>query len=435
MVMIMKSLWLNENRLPEFPMLDGEIKTDVLIIGAGLCGLLCAHELTESGVECTVIESGRVCKKTSGNTTAKITSQHGLIYKDIIKKYGPEAAEKYYRINQKAVNNFSRMCKEIECDFAFKDNYIYSTDSPQKLEEEIKALEKIKAEAELCPPLSVLPFENAGAVRFPSQAQFDPVAFACALVPKLNIYENSPVLGFDGGCYYGKFFKIKADKVIVATHFPVFNKPGSFSMKLYQHRSYVIALKNAPELNGMYLDESKKGLSLRNHGEYLLLGGGSHRTGKKGGNWKELRTCAEKYFPSCNEAFNWATQDCMSLDGLPYIGQYSKNTPNLFVATGFNKWGMSLSMASAMILKDLVFGKANEYADIFSPSRSVLHPQLAVNALETTVNMLTPTKPRCPHLGCAMKWNKAERSWDCPCHGSRFSENGRLLDNPANGPT
>ena len=221
--------------------------------------------------------------------------------------------------------------------------------------------------------------------------------------------------------------------MIVATHFPVFNRHGGFSFKLYQHRSYVIALKNAAEVNGMYLDENEKGLSFRNHGEYLLLGGGSHRTGKQGGNWNELRQTAKKLYPESNESFHWAAQDCMSLDSMPYIGQYSKKTPNLFVATGFNKWGMSFSMVSALILKDLIFGKTNDYADIFSPSRSVLHPQLFVNAFETTVNLLTPTTPRCPHLGCALKWNKAEHSWDCPCHGSRFDGDGKVLEGPANG--
>ena len=220
-------------------------------------------------------------------------------------------------------------------------------------------------------------------------------------------------------------------KIIVTTHFPILNKHGSYFLKLYQHRSYVLALKGAQHLDGMYVDEDKKGLSFRTYGDLLLLGGGSHRTGKKGGNWHELEEFARKYYPSARVVSKWATQDCMSLDGVPYIGQYSKNTPDLYVATGFNKWGMSSSMVSAMILSDLVQGKPNEYAQVFSPSRSILRPQLAINALESTVGLLTPTAPRCPHLGCALKYNKAEHSWDCPCHGSRFSESGELINNPA----
>ena len=220
-------------------------------------------------------------------------------------------------------------------------------------------------------------------------------------------------------------------KIIVATHFPILNKHGSYFLKLYQHRSYVLALEGAQKVDGMYVDEDKKGLSFRNYGDRLLLGGGSHRTGKKGGNWHELEKFARKHYPSARVVGKWATQDCMSLDSVPYIGQYSKNTPDLYVATGFNKWGMTSSMVASMILSDLVQGKPNEYAQVFSPSRSILRPQLAVNALESTFGLLTPTVPRCPHLGCALKYNKAEHSWDCPCHGSRFTESGEVINNPA----
>lgn len=429
----MKSLWLNENSLPQFPALHGDRKTDILIIGGGLCGILCALEAEKLGADYILLEADRICRKTSGNTTAKITSQHSLIYADILKKYGAEAAEKYYRINQRAIEEYARLCQRIDCGFERRDNFIYSLSDEKKLDEEMDALEKIRARAMLYPSLSPLPFDVLGAVKFPDQAQFNPVEFVTAISKNMHIYESSRVLGFDGKAYYGKDFRVTAEKVIVATHFPVLNKHGGFSLKLYQHRSYVLALKNAAQVNGMYLDEKEKGLSFRNQGEYLLLGGGSHRTGKKGGSWQELRKTAKRLYPKSEEAFHWAAQDCMSLDGLPYIGQYSKSTPDLFVATGFNKWGMTLSMVSAMLLKDLISGKPNDYADIFSPSRTMLHPQLLTNVLETTVSMLTPTKPRCPHLGCALKWNKQEHSWDCACHGSRLDGDGKVLEGPANG--
>ena len=121
----------------------------------------------------------------------------------------------------------------------------------------------------------------------------------------------------------------------------------------------------------------------------------------------------------------------MTLDGVPDIGPYSKRTSGLYVATGFNKWGMTSSMTAATLLTELVLGRDSPYASVFSPSRTMLRPQLAVNGLESAVGLLTPTVPRCPHMGCALKYNTAEHSWDCPCHGSRFGEDGALIDNPS----
>ncbi len=204
-------------------------------------------------------------------------------------------------------------------------------------------------------------------------------------------------------------------------------------MKLYQHRSYVLALENAVNVQGMYVDEADAGLSFRNYDKYLLLGGGDHRTGKQGGGWRELHDFARAHYPQAQICCQWATQDCMSLDSVPYIGQYSKRTPDLYVITGFNKWGMTGAMAGAILLRDTLLDKAPDWAEVFSPSRSILHKQLLINAAESAFNLITPTAPRCPHMGCALKYNREEHSWDCPCHGSRFTKDGKLIDNPATG--
>lgn len=193
----------------------------------------------------------------------------------------------------------------------------------------------------------------------------------------------------------------------------------------------MIALSDAQDVSGMYADEDASGLSFRNAGDLLLLGGGSHRTGKQGGAWRVLEDFAAREYPSAQIRYRWATQDCMTLDDIPYIGNYSSRTPELYVATGFNKWGMTSSMVSAMILSDMVQGKDNPYARVFSPSRSILRPQLAINGFEAVKNLIMPSKKRCPHLGCALKWNREEQTWDCPCHGSRFTADGELIDNPA----
>lgn len=395
-----------------------------------MAGVLCAYMLDKAGVDYTLVEASEVCSGITKNTTAKITSQHGLIYSKLIKEFNLEFAKKYLEINEQAIKSYRELCKNIDCDFEEKDSFVYSLNSRRKIENELEALEKIGFKAEFADRLP-LPFSVEGAVKFSHQAQFNPLKFIYAISKDLNIYEHTPIRELIGTVAVTDFGKIKAKKIIVATHFPFLNKHGSYFIKMYQHRSYVIALENAQNVSGMYIDEEQTGLSFRNHNNLLLLGGGSHRTGKKGGNWQELRNFAKEYYPDSKEKYHWATQDCLTLDGVAYIGNYSAKTPNLYVASGFNKWGMTSSMVSAMILCALVQEKENIYADIFSPSRTILRPQLVENMFEALVNLLTPTARRCPHLGCALKWNKYEHTWDCPCHGSRFEENGKLIDNPA----
>lgn len=259
----------------------------------------------------------------------------------------------------------------------------------------------------------------------------NPMKLAAQLAKGLRIYENTKALSFAGNQVQTASGTITAQKIIVATHFPMLNKHGAYFLKLYQQRSYVIALENAKQPEGMYLDCADNGLSLRSAGRYLLLGCGGHRTGKQGLNWSLPEAVAPQYYPDAKILARWATQDCMTLDGMPYIGRYSSATPDLYVATGFQKWGMSTSMAAASILADLIQNRENPYSSLFSPQRSMMHKQLLVNGLEATANLLLPTKPRCPHLGCALHWNEAECSWDCSCHGSSFDEKGKVLNNPA----
>ena len=431
--MKMESIWMDTVSVPTFETQKGNIKTDVLIIGGGMAGLLCGHYLQQAGVDYRLIEAGTVCSGVTGYTTAKITSQHGLIYDKLLRRFGAEKAKLYYEANERALGCYRDLCGNIDCDFEEKDSYVYACDDFRKLDRELEALERIGTAAEFAAKLP-LPVSAVGAIRFPRQAQFHPLKFAAVIANGQKIYENTRAISFEGNdMVCTNHGKIRAGKIIVATHFPLFNKHGLYFMKLYQHRSYVLGLENSPEVDGMYVDESKTGMSFRNYGKYLLLGGGSHRTGKRGGNWEELESFASMHYPDSKVQYRWATQDCMSLDDVPYIGQYSPNTPNVFVASGFNKWGMTGAMTAAMILFDQILGKKNEYETVFAPSRSVLHPQLLCNVLESSVNLLTPTKPRCPHMGCALKWNRQEHSWDCPCHGSRFDEQGRLLQNPANG--
>ena len=426
----MASLWQSVTEPPHFETLSHDLKTDVLVIGGGLAGILCTYMLKQAGVDCTLVEASRICSGITKNTTAKITIQHGLIYDSLIRRFGRETARLYLKANQEALKQYEKMCQSIDCNFARRDFYVYSLKNEEKVEEELLALDRLGVQAGYVEELP-LPFSIAGAVQVKEQAQFNPLKFAYAIAKDLPIYENTMVTEIRPKMAITNHGRIKANQIIVASHFPFINRHGSYFLKLYQHRSYVLGLKNAPQLSGMYVDENEKGMSFRNDGDILLIGGDGHRSGKKGGGWRELERFTKKHYPQAKIAYQWATQDCMSLDSVAYIGQYSARTPGLYVATGFNKWGMTTSMVSAMLLRDLLLGKENPYAKVFSPSRSILRPQLAINSIESIMGLITPTVPRCPHLGCALQYNKAEHSWDCPCHGSRFTEEGKLIDNPS----
>ena len=428
----MGSLWEQTWEKPNFPAQDGDLSTDVLIIGGGMAGILCAYRLHCAGVPYVLAEAETICGGITKNTTAKLTSQHGLIYDKLISRFGIQRAKQYLAANQAALQTYRTLCRKIDCGFEEKAAYVYALDDRRKLQREVNALEKLGVPAEFTDELP-LPFPVAGAVKFPNQAQFHPLKFVSGLAKGLRVYEHTRVRELIGTTAVTNHGRIRAEKILVTTHFPFLNKHGSYFLKLYQHRSYVIALQGAPDVDGMYVDASQTGLSFRNCQNLLLLGGGGHRTGKKGGGWRELRDFARRHYPQAEEQYRWAAQDCMSLDGVPYIGPYSASTPDLYVAAGFNKWGMTSSMVSAMLLSDLVQGKNSPYGEVFSPSRSILRPQLAVNGFEAVVNLLTPTAKRCPHLGCALKWNPVEHTWDCPCHGSRFTEDGKRLDGPATG--
>ena len=428
----MNSLWTETVKTDTFPMLKGDMKTDVLIIGGGIAGTLCARFLHDAGVPYILVEGNTVGSGVSKNTTAKITAQHGLIYHKLIKGVGAVKAKMYLSANQKALEQYREMCAHMDCDFEDKDAYVYSVKDRGIIEKELNALRMLGANAEFSGKIR-LPFDISGAVRFPFQAQFHPLKFLAGVSKGLNIFEHTFVKELAPGIAVTEHGKITAKRMIVATHFPFLNKHGGYFLKMYQHRSYAVALEGAPDVNGMYLEEKKNGLSLRNHGKYLIVGGGGHKTGKKGGNWQVLRDFAAESYPNAHERYFWATQDGMTLDGIPYIGRYGKNARGLYIAAGFNKWGMTSSMVSAMLLTDMILGRKNEYTELFSPGRSMMKTQFLINGLAAVGNLITPTKKRCPHMGCALKWNAVERSWDCPCHGSRFDRDGNLLDNPATG--
>ena len=427
---IISSIWQKDVTMRSFPSLDGDKECDVLIIGGGISGILCAYMLDKKGVNYILVESDVICNKTTANTTAKITSLHGFIYSRLLKEFNSDFARLYYEANEEAISKYEDLCKSIDCDFQKCDSYIYSFENKSLLEKEISAIKRIGIDAEMVEGLN-LPFKTVGAIKFKNQASFNPLKFLNEIAKNLNIYESSHIDKLKGTTAYTEKYKISAKKIVFATHFPFMDKHGLYFAKMYQEKSYALALKGTKKIDGMYIDDKEK-LSLRMYGDYLIMGGQSHRTGKKCDGFSKLEEMAKNYFPENIIKFRWTTEDCVTLDGVPYIGKYWGGSDDIYVITGFNKWGMTSSMIGAELISDLITEKENKYEKIFSPQRSMLRKQLVKNMGEALVGIVNFSNKRCTHLGCRLKWNKKEKVWECPCHGSKFDEDGVVLNGPAN---
>ncbi|HHT53851.1 MAG TPA: FAD-dependent oxidoreductase [Clostridiales bacterium] len=425
-----KTLWTDTAALPSFPRLERDEKTEVLIIGGGMAGILCAHFLRAAGIDYLLCEANTIASGTTAGTTAVISAQHGAVYSELIKKFGTDKASLYLEANLEALQEFRVICSTVDCDFEEAPSYVYSRFDASRMQKEAGAVVLLGFPAELVDEIP-LPIKIAAAVKFPGQAEFHPLKFIAGICPGMNIRQGAQVRKIDGSSAYTDEHKISAKKIIVASHFPIMNTHGLFFAKLYQKRSYVIAIEGAPQYDGTFAEDTPDGLYFRNYKDLLIVGGGDHRTGKPGKCWDVIRRFVKENYPGARERYVWATQDCMSLDSVPYIGRYSRALKDVFVASGFNEWGMTSSMVAAKILTDMVMGRENKYAGVFDPSRSMLSGQLFANLGVTLADFVIPTVRRCPHLGCALKWNALEHTWDCPCHGSRFEADGKLIDNPA----
>lgn len=416
--------------MPSFPRLEGDIRCDVLVIGGGMAGVLCARALADKGLDVVIVEAKKLGMGITRRTTAVLTAQHDTLYSDLIKQSGREAARSYLYANLKAVEQYRELSSQIPCDFEERPSYTYSVKDAQPLRDEVQALHSLGFKAAFKKEIE-LPFLVEGAVEYPDMAQFHPLKLLSGVASQLAVYENTFVQKLRGNQAITDGGVITAKKIVVATHYPFINRVGLYPAKLFQQRSYVLAVENACKLKGTYLQASPNGLYFRDYGDLLLVGGSDHRTGTKGATFGPLRDYVQKHHPHATERYAFANQDCVTLDGLPYVGQYSASTPNLYVITGFNLWGMTNSMAASHVMADLITDGHSEFANAYVPKRSMMRAQLFINAGTTMGNLLFPTTKRCPHMGCALKYNKVEHSWDCACHGSRFDENGKLLENPA----
>lgn len=489
------SYWQASSDVTSFPPLETNITTDVGIVGGGITGITLAYLLSDQGFSVTVIEANTLLSGTTGNTTAKITTQHGLIYDELIQHYGVEGAQLYYEANKRAKEFMQDTIdtNNIDTKFTEASSILYTTegDNVAKLEKEFKAYEQLDIRGGELTNNSELTFGTRQVLKLKQQAHFHPLEYLSYLIEKcvergVQFYENTRALSVE----YSKKplivckddHRVVCQYVVQASHYPFFDGQQFFPLKMYADRSYAFLAKTHKTLKNMYINADTPTRSIRpvevNGEQMLIFAGENHRTGVSDFSMDEhfdlLAVFAERHF-KIEQIYNmWSAQDYTTLDKIPYIGPITKEKDNVFVATGYRKWGMTNGTNAALLIYDLILQKETEFADFFAPYRNPkfdpaikklfsfnaeVAKQLIKGKLDNTNEQIKELKvdesciimddgdrigvykdhdenihavdTTCTHLGCELAWNSAEKSWDCPCHGSRFSYEGHVLNGPA----
>ncbi len=471
-----ESYWIASTDTTIYPALEEDVTVDVAVIGGGVTGITTGYLLKKEGQTVAVVDANRIGDGTTGHTTAKITSQHDLIYDKLITRIGKDKAKLYAESNEAAIQLIAKVVEEnnIDCDLQWENAYVYtqSNDNVEEIKKEVKAAQSLGIKASFAEKLP-LPFPTKAAVQFEGQAQFHPRKYLLSVAGNIakdgsHIFENTKAISIKGGnkCTVtmenGK--KITASKVVIATHYPFSNIRGLYVLKIFPERTYAITVKAKSKFpGGMYINvelptRSLRSVPLDDGQELILIVGESHKTGQGEDfnmHYKNLIDFANQNFDVEEILYRWSAQDYMTTDDIPIIGNITANEPNIFVATGFKKWGITTSAVSAMILKDLIIGNQNPWAEIYDPSRFT-ELDTMWNTIEKDLNAIKNGEGKvitvgernmgaykddkgkiylininCAHMGCELKWNNAEKTWDCPCHGSRYSSIGDVVDGPA----
>lgn len=490
----MKSFWEEERKYhEEFESIKNNINVSVCIIGGGFTGLSTAYYLSKY-LDVVVLEKDRICSHTSGNTTGKITSQHGLFYDYLKLSQSKEYAKKYLQANEKAISNIEDIIKKenIDCDFEKEKAYVFTAKQTEfdKIKTEQRVVENLhEVKSKIVKNLN-LPIETIGAIEFDNQAKIHPIKYAYGLAKgilknKGMIFENSKVddIKKKNGKYeiYVNNNKVIADYVVMATRYPIMKIPGYYFLKMYQSTSFAIVADVKQELfDGMYISLETPTISFRTvkdgNKKLLLVVGYDYKTGSddiKDG-YARLESVIRRMYPEAEILYKWSAEDCITLDKIPYIGEYSNMMPNVFVAAGFNKWGITSSNLAANIITDKILKRENEYEDLFKATRvepiknrievgnmlkeagkSIVLSKFKIPKNEEEkikigegkiVNInnrkvgvykdregkIYKVNPVCTHLGCELYFNNVDKVWECPCHGSKFSYEGKIIENPAN---
>jgi glycine/D-amino acid oxidase-like deaminating enzyme/nitrite reductase/ring-hydroxylating ferredoxin subunit len=487
------SFWIASTPGDGFPPLEGSISVDVAVIGAGITGLTAATLLKRAGKTVAVLESKEIVRGTTGYTTAKVTAGHRLVYQDLRKTFGNEGARIYADSQQAALERVAILVAEggIDCDLRRDSHYVYaeSRDDLEKIEREVETEQQLGLPATHVDETS-LPFPVAGALRLDNQAQFHPRKYLLPLAQALpnngsHVFERTRVLDVEEAepcVVQTDRGQVRARDVIVASSLPILDR-GLFFAKAHPYRSYTLAAPIAPEQapDGMFINSGGSTRSIRTARDggrlLLLVNGNGHKTGEEPHNrnrYLHLQEFIRSRFGLDTIAYRWSTQDYYTIDQVPYIGRLRRRSRHLYVATGFNGWGMSGGTLAAMILTDLVLGKDNPWAQLYDANRLKVRGAASMLVKENAnvarhwvgdrlartdaptieavasgegaiisvdgkriatyrddVGRLHSLSPVCTHLGCYVSWNRAEKSWDCPCHGSRFTGEGTVIQGPA----
>lgn len=493
-----RSYWIDSTPTTNYSSLNEDISVDVAVIGGGITGITTALLLKRDGVKVALLEASKILNSCTGHTTAKVTSQHHLIYDKLINTMGFKKAKQYADANENAINFIENIMKEygIDCDFVRAPSYMYTQEDKyvEALKKEFTAAEKLGIKSKLVNSLPIeLPIKIA--LCFENQAQFHPRKYLLPLAEKIPgngcyLFENTPIIDVkdedpvllitDSGKH------ITAQKIVIASHFPCFDGLGFYFAKLKAKRSYAIAAKIKESFpNAMFINVENPGRSLRSqksaNDELVIIGGEGHKTAHgeiTTSHFDNLKKWGKELFQVEDILYKWSTQDYVTLDNVPYIGPLTSSTESIYVATGFGEWGMTTGTAAGIILKDIIISGSSPYMEVFNPSRTLsgdaYKSLLALNfdvakelilgkfkapdkhvdidsyidiakgtakiieidhsqygAYRDEEGILHIVDITCTHMGCKLKWNSAEKSWDCPCHGSRFSYEGEILEGPA----
>lgn len=506
-----RSLWIDRSDVSLFDPLEGRLSVDVAVVGGGIAGLTAATLLKEAGKTVALVEADRVGEGATGYSTAKVTASHGLIYDQLASSVGERRARGYAEANAAAVDRVETLAEDHDTDCSFErlDSYTYteSPDERSKIRAEVEAASRFGLPASYTEDVP-LPFDVEAAIRVRDQAQFDPWKYTRGLAADLpgdgcHVFERTKATGLETGRRPivttttlpadgngaanddpdgGVDGAVRAQDVVVATHFPFFD-PAAYFARMYPERSYLLAARvEAPPEAMCYQDiGTYEYRSTRPYptddGPGMLIGGEGHKTGQGGSvvdRYRALERYARERFDAESIEFRWSNQDYTTVDELPYIGRIAPHIDNVYVATGFNGWGNSNGTAAGMVLRDLIVDRESRWEHTFDPSRATVRASLGTFA-EENVNvgrrfasdwasglrsgspdalaageadvMRIDGEPTavhcdadgevhavsavCTHLKCLVQWNDGEGTWDCPCHGSRFGIDGKVIDGPA----